>query len=165
MSSQFNYGTEQLTISQALAIAEGRMQGVLDQATIKRINASAEEVRQIVAQNKTVYGINTGFGILANTKISDADTVILQHKILQSHSVGVGDPVPLDIARLMLITKVQALALGYSGVQLSTIERIIWHINNHITPVVPEKGSVGASGDLAPLAHLFLPLIAKESMN
>ena len=159
MSSQFNYGTDQLTISQALAIAEGRMQGVLDQATIKRINASAEEVRQIVAQNKTVYGINTGFGILANTKISDADTVILQHKILQSHSVGVGDPVPLDIARLMLITKVQALALGYSGVQLSTIERIIWHINNHITPVVPEKGSVGASGDLAPLAHLFLPLI------
>ena len=70
-----------------------------------------------------------------------------------------GDPIPVEVAKLMLITKVHALAQGFSGVQLSTIERIIWHIENDVIPVVPEKGSVGATGDLAPLAHLFLPLI------
>jgi histidine ammonia-lyase len=116
-------------------------------------------VQQIVKVGKTVYGINTGFGILANTAISEEDTVTLQHKILQSHSVGVGDAIPVEVAKLMLITKVQSLAQGFSGVQLSTLERIIWHIDNDIIPVVPEKGSVGASGDLAPLSHLFLPLI------
>jgi histidine ammonia-lyase len=103
--------------------------------------------------------VNTGFGILANTRISEEDTHMLQHKILQSHSVGVGEPVPMEIAKIMLITKVHALAQGYSGVQLDTLERILWHIEEDIIPVVPEKGSVGASGDLAPLAHLFLPLI------
>ncbi len=107
----------------------------------------------------SVYGINTGFGILANTKISEEDTLTLQHKILQSHSVGVGDPIPVELAKIMLITKIHALAQGYSGVQLGTLERILWHIENDLIPVVPEKGSVGASGDLAPLAHLFLPLI------
>ena len=121
--------------------------------------SSRSNVEEIVAGNKTVYGINTGFGILANTPISKEDTATLQYKILQSHSVGVGDPIPVEIAKLMLITKVHALAKGYSGVQLSTLERIIWHIENDVIPVVPEKGSVGASGDLAPLAHLFLPLI------
>jgi len=159
MPSSFKYGSDQLTIPIAIAIAEGRTKGELDDAAINRIKSSAADVQQIVAHHKTVYGINTGFGILANTKISDADTRLLQHKILQSHSVGVGDPVPVEIARLMMITKVHALAKGYSGIQLATIQRIIWHIDNHITPVVPEKGSVGASGDLAPLAHLFLPLI------
>jgi histidine ammonia-lyase len=112
-----------------------------------------------VSKQDSVYGINTGFGILSNTKISEADTRTLQYKILQSHSVGVGNPVPGEIARIMLVTKVHALAQGYSGVQLSTLERILWHITEDVTPVVPEKGSVGASGDLAPLSHLFLPLI------
>jgi histidine ammonia-lyase len=83
----------------------------------------------------------------------------LQYKILQSHSVGVGNPIPKQVAKLMLITKLQALAQGFSGVQLSTLERILWHIDNDVIPLVPEKGSVGASGDLAPLAHLCLPLI------
>ncbi|HRH61437.1 MAG TPA: histidine ammonia-lyase, partial [Chitinophagaceae bacterium] len=123
------------------------------------INASNANVQQIVDNDKTVYGVNTGFGILANTKISKEDTATLQYKILQSHSVGVGDAIAGETAKLMLITKVHALAKGFSGVQLSTLERIIWHIENDVIPVVPEKGSVGASGDLAPLAHLFLPLI------
>lgn len=87
------------------------------------------------------------------------DTATLQYKILQSHSVGVGDPIWAEVAKLMLITKVHALAQGFSGVQIATLQRIIWHIDNDVIPVVPEKGSVGASGDLAPLAHLFLPLI------
>jgi len=121
--------------------------------------ASRQYVQYIVDNDKTVYGVNTGFGILSNTKISKEDTATLQYKILQSHSVGAGDPIPAEIAKIMLVTKAHALAQGYSGVQLPTIERIIWHLENDVVPVVPEKGSVGASGDLAPLAHLFLPLI------
>ena len=155
----FQYGVDQLTTEKALALASGALQGQLGDAAIAKIKASEQVVQQIVADHKVVYGITTGFGILAHTKISEEDTRTLQYKILQSHSVGVGEAVPVEIAKLMLITKVQALSQGYSGVQLSTIERILWHIEQDVIPVVPEKGSVGASGDLAPLAHLFLPLI------
>ncbi len=135
------------------------MKGILVPEVITRVQTSFGYVQTIVAQHSTVYGINTGFGPLCDTKISEADTRALQYNILQSHSVGVGENIPEEIARIMLITKVQALAQGYSGVALSTLERIIWHIEHRITPLVPEKGSVGASGDLAPLSHLFLPLI------
>ena len=159
MSNPFRYGTDQLTVKKTIAIASGKLKAVLSEEAIKKIKASQQYVQQIVAENKTVYGVNTGFGILANTPISKEDTATLQYKILQSHSVGVGDPIPVEVAKIMLITKVHALAQGFSGVQLSTLERIIWHIENDVIPVVPEKGSVGASGDLAPLAHLFLPLI------
>ena len=159
MPGTFNYGIDTLTIEKAIQLANGKIKGNLNAAAAKKIESSHEHVKQIVENNKTVYGINTGFGILANTKISEEDTATLQYKILQSHSVGVGDPIPIEVAKLMLITKVHALAQGFSGVQLSTIERILWHIENDVIPVVPEKGSVGASGDLAPLAHLFLPLI------
>lgn len=159
MSTSFQYGTDSLTTEITLSIAAGQTTAVLGEAATRRVNASHDAVKQIVAEQKTVYGVNTGFGILANTAISPEDTATLQYKILQSHSVGVGDPIPVEVAKIMLITKVQALAQGFSGVQLSTLERIIWHINNDVIPVVPEKGSVGASGDLAPLSHLFLPLI------
>jgi len=159
MHTVFNYGIDHLTASNAIAIASGKTKGILNDAAMAGIKASRQYVQQIVDNDTTVYGINTGFGILSNTKISKADTQTLQHKILQSHSVGVGDPIPVEVAKLMLITKVHALAQGYSGVQLETLQRIGWHIENNIIPVVPEKGSVGASGDLAPLAHLFLPLI------
>ncbi|HWN88092.1 MAG TPA: aromatic amino acid lyase, partial [Chitinophagaceae bacterium] len=159
MPEKFNYGIDTLTIGNAIALANGKLKGVINADASKKIHESYDHVKQIIENNKTVYGINTGFGILANTKISEADTATLQYKILQSHSVGVGDPIPVEVAKLMMITKVHALAQGYSGIQLSTIERIIWHIESDVIPVVPEKGSVGASGDLAPLAHLFLPLI------
>lgn len=155
----FSYGRDTLDIGKAMAMAEGRLKGDLSPDAIARVRASQDNVARIVERNITVYGVNTGFGILADTRISEEDTRILQHKILQSHSVGVGDPIPLVIARLMLITKMHALAQGYSGVRLETLQRIAWHINMDVIPVVPEKGSVGASGDLAPLAHLFLPLI------
>jgi len=159
MSNAFNYGIDQLTIAKTLSLSNGSLKGILSSSAIEKINASRQFVKNIVEHNTTVYGINTGFGILANTKISEEDTVTLQHKILQSHSVGVGDPIAVEVAKIMLITKMHALAQGYSGVQMQTLERILWHIENDVIPVVPEKGSVGASGDLAPLAHLFLPLI------
>ena len=159
METIFNYGKDQLTIAKSIDLASGKIQGVLCDEVKTTISRSQQNVQEIVNRNKTVYGINTGFGILANKKISEEDTITLQHKILQSHSVGVGNPIPTEVARLMMITKVHSLARGFSGVQLETLERIIWHIDQNIIPVVPEKGSVGASGDLAPLAHLFLPLI------
>jgi histidine ammonia-lyase len=159
MSQNFNYGIDKLTVGKAIDIISGKIKGILSDAAIKKINTSHQYVEHIVENNKTVYGVNTGFGILANTKISKEDTATLQYKILQSHSVGVGDAIPIQIAKLMLITKLHALAQGYSGVRLETLQRILWYIENDIIPAVPEKGSVGASGDLAPLAHLFLPLI------
>lgn len=159
MIKEFRYGTDVLTVSKAIALAAGKLRGIITPETSRKIKESQQYVQAIVENERTVYGINTGFGILANTKISEKDTATLQHKILQSHSVGVGDPIFPEIAKIMLITKVHALAQGFSGVQLQTIERIIWHIENNVIPVVPEKGSVGASGDLAPLSHLFLPLI------
>ena len=159
MPDTFYYGTDQLTIQKTIALANKSLKGVLAKAALDKVNASRGYVAQIVADKRTVYGVNTGFGILANTSISEADTLTLQHKILQSHSVGVGDPIPVELAKIMLITKVHALAQGFSGAQPETLQRILWHIDNDVIPVVPEKGSVGASGDLAPLAHLFLPLI------
>lgn len=159
MDHLFHYGTERLTVAKAIGIATGAVKAVLNEQAIQKVKTSAAHVQQIVDENKTVYGVNTGFGILASTHISPEDTRTLQHKILQSHSVGVGAAIPEEIAKLMLITKVHSLAQGFSGVQLQTLQRITWHIENDVIPVIPEKGSVGASGDLAPLAHLFLPLI------
>ncbi len=161
----FNYGVDNLTIDIALGLADGSIQGVLSDKAVQQIGKSQLYVDAIVEKEQTVYGINTGFGVLADTAISAEDTKLLQYKILQSHSVGVGKNVPDNIAKLMMITKVHALARGYSGVRLETIERIIWHIDENIIPEVPEKGSVGASGDLAPLAHLFLPLIGLGKCN
>jgi histidine ammonia-lyase len=159
MQNDFFYGSDKLTVKTALLLVQKKLKGCLNTNVIGRVERSWQYVQEMATKGKTVYGITTGFGILANTKISEADTATLQYKILQSHSVGVGTCVPEEIARLMMITKVHALAQGFSGVQLSTIERILWHLEADIIPVVPEKGSVGASGDLAPLAHLFLPLI------
>lgn len=159
MNKHFNYGQDRLTVEICLALAKGTTKGILSPETIQKVKKSQADVQEIVESNRTVYGVNTGFGILANKKISEEDTRTLQYKILQSHSVGVGKNIPTEIAKIMLITKLHALAQGFSGVQLSTLERILWHIENDVIPLVPEKGSVGASGDLAPLSHLFLPLI------
>src|SRR6201996_8075218 len=159
MSKQFNYGTEHLTIGICLDIAAGKIKGVISTDAAAKVKASYQDVEKIAHSHNAVYGINTGFGPLCDTRINEEDTSLLQSNLLKSHSVGVGKPIPTEIAKLMLITKVHALAQGYSGISPATIERIIWHIDNDVIPVVPEKGSVGASGDLAPLAHLFLPLI------
>ncbi|GGG41860.1 histidine ammonia-lyase [Croceivirga lutea] len=155
----FNFGEDFLTVGKALAISNGAIKGQLSDLTKKKVEKSALRVAEIVDKGMPVYGINTGFGPLCTTSISKEKTKILQSNILQSHSVGVGKPITNQLAKLMLILKVHALAKGFSGIQLQTLERIIWHIEKDITPVVPSQGSVGASGDLAPLSHLFLPLL------
>jgi len=157
----FIYGKDNLTTKKALAIAQNNLQAGLDSTIIQRINESNAIVLDLAKQDAAVYGINTGFGPLCNTKISAENTSELQRNLLLSHSVGVGEPIDEELAKLMLILKVHSLAKGYSGISLEIVERLLWHIENEVIPVVPEQGSVGASGDLAPLSHLFLPLLGE----
>lgn len=155
----FHYGQDLLTSSIALKLARKNIKGVFSFETTQKVNASAFAVAQIAKGEKAVYGINTGFGPLCTTRISSDDTTTLQENLLKSHAVGVGDYIPEEISRLMLVLKIHALSQGFSGIRLETLEQIQWMLENDVIPVVPEQGSVGASGDLAPLSHLFLPLI------
>ena len=109
----------------------------------------------------SIYGINTGFGALHNVIISPENLTILQENLVMSHACGIGEKVPVKIVKLMLFLKIQSLSYGHSGVQLATVNRLIDFYNNDILPVIYTQGSLGASGDLAPLAHLALPLIGK----
>lgn len=157
--SSFQYGEEQLTIGIALEIANGKRHGLLSSSARAKIQQSRNLVDGVLESERIVYGVTTGFGPLCTTFVSGAQSQALQHNLLKSHSVGVGEAIPKTVAKLMLILKVQALAQGYSGISLPTLERILWHIEEDLIPFVPAQGSVGASGDLAPLSHLFLPLI------
>ena len=123
------------------------------------VEASRARVEAAVADGHAHYGINTGFGVLANKRVPDDHLHDLQRNLLLSHAVGVGEPVPPEITRVMLRLKIHALGLGYSGVSLPTFRRLLDLDRLNLLPVVPSRGSVGASGDLAPLAHLCLPLI------
>ncbi len=161
----FRYGEDFLTIATALGIVRGAIKGKLTAETISRVKANQEVVKNIVSKKKIVYGINTGFGPLCTSLIDKDETKQLQYNLLMSHSVGVGNFIDNEIAKLMLILKLHALCKGYSGVAVETVERILWHIDNNVIPCVPEQGSVGASGDLAPLSHLFLPLIGMGTVN
>ena len=155
----FKYGIDRLTVDKVLKISREHLKGNLSDEVRERIINNHKAILSIVKGDKLVYSINTGFGSLCTTRITKEETVKLQENLLKSHSVGVGPPIEQEISKLMLILKVHALSMGYSGISIEVIERICWHIDNNYIPLVPEQGSVGASGDLAPLAHLFLPLI------
>ncbi|MGZ0016303.1 histidine ammonia-lyase [Yeosuana sp. AK3] len=157
----FAYGTDILTVEKVMAIAKGSLKGVLTNDAILKINDSRKKVEVMAHSNKAIYGINTGFGPLCDVKISPEQTNLLQKNLLMTHAVGVGNPISKQISKIMMICKVHALCKGFSGIRLDVIQRIIYFIENDLLPVVPEQGSVGASGDLAPLSHLFLPLIGE----
>ncbi len=157
----FKYGVDQLTIKKVKDIANGNLKGSLTNTAIDRVNSCRKKVEVMAKGNKAVYGINTGFGPLCDKQIAPEKTQKLQENLLISHAVGVGKPIDKELSKIMMICKVHALCQGYSGVRLNLIERIIYFIENDLLPVVPEQGSVGASGDLAPLSHLFLPLIGE----
>lgn len=163
-SSPFAYGEGTLTVGIALRIARGGQKGILTQTVLDKVRQNRHVVERIVHRQKVVYGINTGFGPLCTSLIDEDDTKKLQYNLLMSHSVGVGQCVHKEIAKLMLILKVHSLSMGYSGIAADTLHRIVWHIEHDVIPCVPEQGSVGASGDLAPLSHLFLPLIGMGSV-
>ncbi len=155
----FQYGLDHLTPRIAMDILAGRCRGRLVAQARQRIESSRQRVAELAAGAQAVYGVNTGFGPLCTSRISAIDTQILQRNLLMSHASGMGETISALLAKLMLVLKAHALSRGHSGVAVETVERILWHIENDIIPLVPCHGSVGASGDLAPLSHLFLPLI------
>ena len=124
----------------------------LDDAAMQRVADSAAAVERIVASGETVYGVNTGFGLLANTRIPDARLAELQTNLILSHSAGLGDPLPRHVTRLMIVLKLLGLGRGHSGVRPLVIEALQTLLDRDAMPVIPAQGSVGASGDLAPLA-------------
>jgi histidine ammonia-lyase len=129
------------------------------------VDAAASTVAALLARHEPVYGVNTGFGKLAKTRIRDEELLELQRRILLSHAAGVGPPLPDAVVRLVLVLKANALARGHSGVRAELVERLLAFANAGLHPVVPRRGSVGASGDLAPLAHLCLPLIGEGEVR
>lgn len=151
----------QLTYQQLKALHREHRKVALDPIAIDGIHAAQATVEEVIKQERTVYGINTGFGLLANTKIAADDLELLQRSIVLSHAAGVGDFMSPSTVRLMMVLKVSSLARGYSGVRLSVIEALIQLLNAEVYPAVPEKGSVGASGDLAPLAHMSAVLLGE----
>ncbi|WNI84647.1 histidine ammonia-lyase [Citrobacter portucalensis] len=133
----------------------------LDAGAIDAINASVACVNNIVAEGRTAYGINTGFGLLAQTRIATEDLQNLQRSLVLSHAAGVGEALDDAMVRLIMVLKINSLARGFSGIRLSVIEALIALVNAEVYPLIPAKGSVGASGDLAPLAHMSLTILGE----
>ena len=144
-SKKFLYGKDTLTYVSALKISNDELKSEIGNEEIKKINTSRENIKNVLKSNQMIYGINTGFGALCNTIISNKDSNLLQENLLKSHAVGVGPNVPTEVSKLMLIIKVHSLCMGFSGIRLAVIQRICWHIENDIIPIVPSQGSVGAS--------------------
>jgi histidine ammonia-lyase len=131
-----------------------------EQARQKVMKCRSYLDQKVLSDQAPIYGVNTGFGSLCNHIISDERLAHLQKNLVMSHACGIGDEIPSEIVKIMLLLKIQSLSYGYSGVQIQTLERLIDFYNQDIIPVVFQQGSLGASGDLAPLAHLSLPLLA-----
>lgn len=146
-------------------ISEHKTLALSDEAKLN-IQQCRDYLDQKMSANETpIYGINTGFGSLCNVKISNENLSQLQENLVKSHACGTGEEVPQEIVKLMLLLKIQSLSYGHSGVQLQTVERLVDFYNNDILPVIYNQGSLGASGDLAPLAHLSLPLLGEGEVN
>lgn len=156
---------QNLTLARLRAARDQRPALALAPAARRRIRASRAIVDRLRDDPTPHYGINTGFGILAHQRVPSADLEQLQHNLILSHAVGVGAEVPADIVRLMLLLKVNGLAAGLSGVTEAVVDRLIRFYNEDALPVVYTKGSLGASGDLAPLAHLVLPVLGLGEMD
>lgn len=150
-----------LSFTQLREIWQQPVQLSLDPSAVDAINASVTCVNNIVAEGRTAYGINTGFGLLAQTRIATEDLQNLQRSLVLSHAAGVGNALDDAMVRLIMVLKINSLARGFSGIRLSVIEALIALVNAEVYPLIPAKGSVGASGDLAPLAHMSLTLLGE----
>jgi histidine ammonia-lyase len=145
---------QRLSLEQIAAIANAREHVALDDAARLRVGAARQVVEEIVAAGRTVYGVNTGFGKLSDVSIQSSELRELQLNLVRSHACGLGNPLSEAEARAMLLLRANVLAAGFSGARPLVVETLIAMLERGVTPVIPEKGSVGASGDLAPLAHL-----------
>jgi histidine ammonia-lyase len=154
-------GDSPLTVETLTAFARGSAPVTLSAAAKQRVNAARGLVDEWVREGRAVYGVTTGFGALCDVAIPREQTRALQENILMSHAAGVGEPLPREVVRAIMAVRLQDLSAGHAGVRVETLEALAALLNAGIVPVVPEKGSVGASGDLAPMAHLALVLIGK----
>ncbi len=158
----FSIGPEHLTLPRLWAFVQSGKALALSDEAVKRIeNCRAYLDQKVVDHPTPIYGINTGFGSLYNISIDGRDLAALQENLVRSHACGAGGEVPAEVVRLMLLLKVQSLAYGHSGISLEVAQLLVAFYNHDILPVVYEQGSLGASGDLAPLAHLSLPLLGE----
>lgn len=153
-----------LTLDRLDACLETLPAVALDASALRRVAEGRAWVDRLVARGDAVYGVNTGFGHLKNTRISSDQLDLLQENLLLSHAAGVGAPAPREIVRWMLLFKTHMLLAGHSGVRPVVVERLAAWLNHDMLPIVPTRGSLGASGDLAPLAHLMLPLIGRGEL-
>src|ERR1043166_2477354 len=152
---------QRLSLAEITTVALGSEHVALSSAARERAERSRRVVENIIDEGRTVYGVNTGFGRLSDVHIEPSELRSLQLNLVRSHSCGVGSPLSIPEARAMLLLRANVLALGYSGCRAIVIEKLIELLELGVTPVIPEKGSVGASGDLAPLAHLALTVIGE----
>src|SRR5215213_4769550 len=159
--SMLQLNGQQLTLQQIVDVARGREHVTLAAEARARAEQSRQVVQNIVTEGRTVYGVNTGFGKLSDVSIDRSDLIQLQLNLVRSHSCGLGEPLSEPEARAMLLLRANVLASGFSGARPVVIETLIAMLEKGVTPVIPEKGSVGASGDLAPLAHLALAAIGE----
>lgn len=155
-----------LSIDEVKEVIERKIKIVLSETAKKKISDCRNFLDEKMTRHANpIYGINTGFGSLCDVKISDDELGQLQENLVMSHACGLGEEVPADIVRIMLFLKAQGLAYGYSGVQLETVERLLDFYNEDVLPVIYQQGSLGASGDLAPLAHMSLALLGKGQVR
>lgn len=148
-----------LTIEEVARVARERELAEISQEACEAINLSRAHVEAMLKSGEAVYGLTTGFGKFSDTRIADADTEELQRNLIVSHSCGTGEPLPIEAVRGVMLLRLNALVSGFSGIRLSTMETLLRMLNAGVHPVIPEKGSLGASGDLVPLAHMVLPMI------
>ncbi len=159
-----NVDGKNLTILDVAHVAIQHEQVSVSEGGMHRIVTSRKNLRKILSSNSTVYGINTGFGSLMDKKISDSDLSSLQLNLIRSHSSGAGEPMPADFVRGMMLIRCNTLSRGFSGVSPELINHLVTMLNHDIVPMVPRYGSLGASGDLAPLAHVGLAMIGEASV-
>ena len=162
MKTIYYISNNTLTLDELHSIINEKQHLALSDEAVANINKCRTYLdAKMQAETNPIYGINTGFGSLCNVKISTEDLTTLQENLMKSHACGTGDEVPHEVVKIMLLLKVKSLSYGNSGVQLETVERLVDFYNNDILPIVYTQGSLGASGDLSPLAHLCLPLIGE----
>ncbi len=154
-------GESPLTLAQVVEVSRRVVPVVISEAAARRIQEGRLLVEGWVARGRKVYGVTTGFGALADVAIAPEQARVLQRNVLLSHAGGVGEPLPEEVVRAAMLLRVRDASLGRSGLSLESVQRIVDFLNLGVVPVVPSQGSVGASGDLAPLAHMFLPLMGE----
>lgn len=152
---------ETLTLEDVELIAKGKAKAELSSEAVEKVKRSRKFVEEVIAKGEHVYGVNTGFGALSSVAIPDAQLEKLQHNLIRSHACGVGEPFSQEVTRAIIFLRANTLAKGFSGIRLDTLQTMIEMLNKGVHPVIPRQGSVGASGDLVPLAHLALVLLGE----